>query len=104
MLALLALLLLAAIIGFWYDALRVKERAREVCLRACQQQDLQLLDDTVTVDKLWIRRGSEGWLLFERRYTFEFTDTGAQRHQGLIVMLGVQVQVLALAGGDLLVG
>jgi hypothetical protein len=104
MLTLFALLGLAAIIGFWYDALRAKERARAVCLRACQQQGLQLLDDTVTLDKLWVRRGAEGWLLFERRYLFEFTDTGAQRHEGLVVMLGTQVQVLALSGGDLFIG
>lgn len=104
MTTLLILLLLAAIIGFWSDALRVKERAREVCLRACRQHGVQLLDDTVTLDKLWLRRGENGWLQLERRYTFEFTDTGTQRQEGLVVMLGTRVQVLALAGGDLLIG
>lgn len=104
MTTLFGLLLLAAIIGFWYDALRVRERARAACVQACRRHEVQLLDDTVTLDKIWLRRGENGWLQLERRYTFEFTDTGARRQDGLVVMLGARVQILALAGNDLLIG
>ncbi|MDX1606513.1 MAG: DUF3301 domain-containing protein [Candidatus Competibacterales bacterium] len=97
------LLALGLGLWFWYDALKARERAREASLRACRRDGVQLLDDTVMLDRLWLRR-ELGRLRLERRYVFEFTPDGARREQGLVVMLGDQVQVVALAGGDLFVG
>lgn len=103
MTTLLLLLALGAGVWFWQDCLRVRERARQRCLRFCRHQGVQLLDDTVALDRLWLQRRADGRLQLERRYTFEFTTDGNSRHGGLVVMLGEQVQVLALDGGDLLI-
>lgn len=100
---LLMLLLLGLGLWFWQDSLRVRERAHQACLRFCRSHGVQLLDDTVALDRLWLQRNGIGRLQFERRYTFEFTDDGVSRNGGLVVMLGDRVQVLALDGGNLLI-
>lgn len=83
--------------------MRAKEKARDACLRACRRYGVQLLDDTVALDKLWLRRHPNGRLALERRYTFEFTDTGMTRTAGVVVLFGGSVEILALGGGDLFI-
>ena len=83
--------------------MRAKERAHSAALRACRRANTQLLDDTVALDGFWLRRNRAGRLRLERRYTFEFTDNGANRSGGLVVMIDGQVEVLAMDGGDLLI-
>lgn len=87
---------------FWQDSLRAREGAHSACRNACRRAGVQLLDDTVALDRLWLRRAA-GRLCLERRYTFEFTITGADRNSGLVVVLGGRVEVLALDGHDLLI-
>jgi hypothetical protein len=99
----LGLLLIALLGWFWYASLRVRERAQQSCLRFCQREGVKLLDDTVALDRLWFQRGRDGRLRIERRYTFEFSQDGVSRSGGIVVMLGDQVQLLALDGGDLLI-
>lgn len=101
--ALFLIICLGLILWFWQDSLRAREKAKDACLRACRSYGVQLLDDTVALDKLWLRRNDIGRLCLERRYTFEFTGNGAQRSGGLIVMLGARVDILALDGGDLFI-
>lgn len=99
-----ALIGLGLIAWFWQDSLRAKERARDACVRACRRAGVQLLDDTVALDRLWLRRDRRrGTVCLERRYAFEFTDNGAVRYHGLIVLLGGKVEVLAMDGEDLLI-
>ena len=99
----LLLLALGAGLWFWQDCLRVREQARHSCLRFCENQGVQLLDDTVALDRMWLQRDRRGRVQLERRYTFEFTTDGRCRNGGLVVMLGQRVKVLALDGGDLLI-
>jgi hypothetical protein len=48
-------------------------------------------------------RNRRGHLVVRRRYRFEFTDTGNNRRPGSMVLLGIEVQSVALdaAGGTL---
>jgi hypothetical protein len=100
---LLLLIGLGIFLWFWQDSLRAKELAREACLRACRRYGVQLLDDTVALDKLWLRRNNNGRLILERRYTFEFTNTGISRTGGVVVMVGNAVEILAMDGADLFI-
>lgn len=99
---LLALIGIGLIAWFWQDSLQAKERAHLACRSACRRAGVQLLDDTVALERLWLRRDS-GRPRLERRYTFEFTETGVNRHSGLVVIFGGRVEVLAMDGGDLLI-
>lgn len=100
---LLLLALLGGVLWFWYDSLRTRERARAACLSACRRCDVQLLDDTVALERLWPRRDADGRVRLERLYAFEFTDDGMNRRRGSVLLLGHTVEVLHMEPGDLLV-
>ena len=55
---------------------------------ACARYDLQFLDETVSFARLRLARDEEGRLKIVRVYTFEFSETGNNRRNGAIVMLG----------------
>jgi hypothetical protein len=57
---------------------------------------VQFLDDTVAFARLRLARDEEGQLKIARTYTFEFSETGNNRRQGAIVMLGHQLADLQL--------
>ena len=80
----------------WLDSLRARERAVQAGRAACRRHDLQFLDETVSFEKLRVARDAEGQLRIARTYTFEFSDTGNNRRQGAIVMLGGDLQDLHL--------
>ena len=87
---------------FWRDSLGAREQARAASSRACRQIGVQLLDDTVALERLWWRRDRDGRLRLERLYLFEFTDTGLVRRTGSVLLVGWRVEVLRMEGGDLL--
>ena len=84
----LALMVLAAVTYFWIDTLRARETALAAGREACERYGLMLLDDTVSVTKLRLARDSDGRLRLARTYGFEFSDTGNNRRQGVIFLVG----------------
>lgn len=80
-----------ALAGYSFSALRNKELARAAGQRACEQADVQFLDDTVELTKLRLRRSEGGALVLYREYRFEFTNDSAHRYRGEITMLGRRV-------------
>jgi len=91
-----AIVLLAAGILFWLDSLRARERALKAGRAACERHELQFLDDTVSVTRVRLGRDDDGQLRIARTYTFEFSDTGNNRRNGAIVMMGGELQDLQL--------
>jgi len=87
---------------FWRDSLGAREQARAASSHACRQVNVQLLDDTVALERLGLRRDHDGRLKWERLYVFEFTDTGQRRQTGSVLLIGWRVEVLHMEGGDLL--
>lgn len=93
---LLSVLLMAALVWLWYDSMRARERAVSAGKHVCARDGLQFLDDTVQIVKLWPARNSDGRLALRRTYRFEFSDDGARRRGGVVVMLGAQIESLDL--------
>ena len=91
-----ALLFLVGAALLWADSLRARERAVRAGRNACSRYSLQFLDDTVSFTRMRLARDGEGRLKIARTYTFEFSDTGNNRRDGAIVMLGGDVQDLRL--------
>ena len=91
-----ALLAILAGVLLWADSLRARERAVRAGRSACERYELQFLDDTVSFARMRLARNEDGELRIARTYTFEFSDTGNNRRQGAIVMLGGEVQDLRL--------
>lgn len=83
---------LVALLWYWWDTVRTKELARLAGLRACQQAQVQFLDDTVARRQIRLRRNTRGRMQLRRLYGFEFTSDGEHRYQGRIEMQGQQVR------------
>ncbi len=81
---------IGALIGFWWRSDRVKHLALREVARYCQQQELQLLDQSLVLRGLWPVRQEGGGLSLRRRYGFEFSTTGSARYQGRITMVGAR--------------
>lgn len=68
-----------------------KEQALRGARRYCESQQVQLLDDSLVVNRRGLRRDGAGRLGWRRRFTFEFTATGEERYRGHIDMAGSRV-------------
>lgn len=92
----LSLLLLAALIGYWFDSLRALEAARRAARQACRQANVQFLDDTVANTALALVRDGSGRRVLRRSYRFEFSETGNSRLEGALIMLGRRIDSITL--------
>lgn len=92
---LLAILFLLLLGWFWLDSLRAKELATGICRAACEQRGVQLLDQTVALQRLRARRTAEG-LRLRRVYRFDFSEGGAGRRIGHLVLLGLDLEEISL--------
>ena len=93
---LFGLVVLAGGAWLWLDSLKARDAGIAAARAACQSEDLQLLDDTVAIASLRLARNDDGRLLLRRVYDFEYSDTGDNRRNGSVVMLGHRVVVLNL--------
>ena len=93
---LLLFLSLAALGWFWVDSLRALEVARNAGRRACNSAGVQFLDDTVAGIALALGRDEHGRRALRRTYRFEFSDTGDNRLEGQLTLLGARVESITL--------
>lgn len=93
--AMLTLLILmtvsAAAFAFWSAGRAAAERAEALGRDACRAAGVQLLDQTVHATGLRLRRHRDGWLGLERSFRFEYSDNGADRHVGRLVLHGTRL-------------
>lgn len=82
--ALLPFIFVMTAIYVWQVALRARENARQLGHQLCAQSNVQLLDQTVALQRLSVERGSDGRLHWRRRYRFEVSTNGSDRHQGTL--------------------
>jgi hypothetical protein len=82
---------------FWLDSLRCREIALAAGERACAAQGLQFLDWTVAQMRLRPERDGEGRVRLRRVYRFEYSETGDDRLQGSVRLLGRRVEEVQLA-------
>jgi len=95
--ALSALIFIGFIIWLWFDSLRCREIAIGVCRKFCQHLALQLLDDTVVLVRLRLKRDKLGRIRIQRTYHFEFHEISEQnRVQGEMILLGIQLEMIEL--------
>jgi hypothetical protein len=85
--ALIPFLLVLLAIYVWQASLRARERARQFAQALCAQARVQLLDQTVSLQRLRIRRGDDGGLHWLRRYRFELSTNGSDRHHGSLDLM-----------------
>ena len=85
------LIILAAL---WWHGQGVKSRAVAHAKRYCEQHDLQWLDESMVIRRLWPVRSRSGSLVLQRTYFFEFSSTGEHRYRGTVVMEGYYLKTV----------
>lgn len=89
-----SLLVVLALVWLWYDSIKSRDIAVCTAEGACTARGLQFLDESVAITAIRLERNDEGHLQLHRTYAFEYSDTGANRRPGRIVMLGQMVIAL----------
>jgi Protein of unknown function (DUF3301) len=94
--SLLSLLLLVAVLWFWFDSQRALEIARNNGRRVCGELNVQFLDDSVAGTSLSLVRDKAGRRVLRRTYRFEFSETGNTRLEGQLVLLGSRLESVTM--------
>ena len=89
------LLALLAIVGLWLKLNRAREQATAEARQQCLRHGLQLLDETVGLRSLRLRRVG-GQLGVERCYSFEVSIDGDDREPGRLWLIGTVMTGLSL--------
>ncbi len=76
---------------FWLDSLRTREIAIGICRAACEERNLQLLDQAVALRRLGLRWTNSG-VRFRRVYRFDFSEGGVGRRSGYLVLVGLNLE------------
>jgi hypothetical protein len=95
----LSLLLIALVVWAWMDALRARELAIAHGRDLCREAGVQLLDQTVSLKRLRIAR-RDGLPTLVRRYGFEVSIDGSDRHRCHLDLGGRRLEAWSLPIGD----
>ena len=82
---------------FIFEAIRVRELAVQAVLRASEQDDFQLLDQTVHIQRVSLSRNDHGRWSIWRQYRFDYSFEGVERRQGHVIMLGKKLKAIVVS-------
>ena len=80
----------------WRANVEARAVANDAAHRACGESRLQLLDGTVAFRRAKLARGADGRLTLLRTYVFDYSDDGASRRQGFVILRGRDVEIVGL--------
>jgi hypothetical protein len=89
---------LALLYRVWHVSLDAREAANRIARDTCSKAVVQFLDDTVAFAGFRFAHGARGRRRLLRTYTFDYTTDGFQRAQGFIVLSGIRLEAVGLAG------
>ena len=92
----IAVALLLAL-GVWlvFSNQRAREQVNRTAARFCHRQDLQFLDGTVSLASFGLA-GQRGKPVVRRRFHFDYSTNGTDRHRGEMVLLGADTETLII--------
>lgn len=82
----------------WFEAQRMREYVIRRCTAVCDNAGLQLLDETVALAALRLKRDARGRLHLRRRYQFDVSEHGTDRLRGWITLTGMVVEQIHIDG------
>ena len=85
------LVILLALTWFWLDSLDKRERAILLGSELASRFNLQLLDETVACNRIWLGRNRRGHVQFLRTYEFDVSASGDDRLHCHLMLLGSQL-------------
>ncbi|MBF0108950.1 MAG: DUF3301 domain-containing protein [Magnetococcales bacterium] len=84
--------ILLGIAWIWFASMRAKEKSHEVARDLCRRMEVELLDDTVALCTMRIKRTTEGRLVLKRIYEFRFVANDGLLHEGTIILAGHELE------------
>ncbi len=87
---------LAIIAYFIWQHSNVSHTARNAAKQYCDKEGVQLLDQTVILKGISLRRSSRSLFTLRRQYGFEFSSVGDHRYKGSVYLYGSRVQGVEL--------
>ncbi|MBL8447768.1 MAG: DUF3301 domain-containing protein [Zoogloeaceae bacterium] len=90
------LLVLALGGWYWMDSLSALELVRRLAQEACARDGVQLLDDTVVIERTRPTRDDDGRLSLARDCRFEFSVEGTDRQVGRLRLIARELVWLEL--------
>ena len=94
------LFILGLVVIIWLESLKVREFVIARCQLVCKEAKLQLLDQTVALVALSVRRSVDGALKIHREYKFEVSADGVTRYAGFVNLMGKQILSIRFEGPD----
>jgi Protein of unknown function (DUF3301) len=90
------LALIVLLVWFWLESLKSRDIAIKVARTSCRQQELQLLDGTVSLQTLrpYYRNRDDYGL--KRTYAFDYSGDGISRQTGCVVLYNNRVASIVL--------
>ncbi len=89
---------LAGVYKIWQLSLDAREAANRIAKDTCSRAVVQFLDGTVAFAGFRLGRQSCGKRRLLRTYTFDYTGDGVERAQGFVVLAGLRLEAVGLAG------
>jgi hypothetical protein len=86
----------ACLVLWWRASVDARERANAAAREACAGADVQLLDGTVVFQRLRAARDDDGRFALRRTYVFDYSEDGATRRHGFVILRGAAVEVVGL--------
>ena len=92
-----AVVLAGAVLVFaWRAGVEARAVAFAAAHDACEGAGVQLLDGTVVFRSWRIGRDGAGRWRFYRTYLFDYSDDGASRRQGFVILRGHDTELVGL--------
>ncbi|MGA9340854.1 MAG: DUF3301 domain-containing protein [Rhodanobacteraceae bacterium] len=92
----ICLLATGALVWAWFDAMRARELAIRFGREICERASMQLLDQSVALRRLRLHRTGGGNLEWRRRYSFDISMDGSDRHSGHLDLSGKMLETWSL--------
>lgn len=89
---LIILLVLGLAVLGWSATRGAAEAARHHGRAACERAGVQLLDQTVALHRVALRRDSHGRVRLLSQYSFDYSPDGVNRRRGTLALLGSDLQ------------
>ncbi len=89
--ALIALIAIGLVAWLWTANLRARETATGICVDTCQRLQIQLLDETVALDRIRLAREDNGRVALERSYQFDYISGMDLRRRGELTLRGLRL-------------
>jgi hypothetical protein len=78
--------------GYWFNAQKAREIALAAAGKQCRDMDVQMLDGYVALNSIGLKRDGIGKIRLRRSFLFEFSSTGNERYNGIVLMLGRRIE------------